>query len=68
MFLISRVKLVSMILPVALSTLSNLLVGYFSLVDSLLIVVLFRPPKLRLWKINVHVSEPSSIIGKSKLA
>ena len=58
MFLISRVKLVSMILPVALSTLSNLLVRFFSLVDSLLTVVLFRPPKLRfLWKINVHVPE-----------
>ena len=43
MFLISRVLLIFMILPVALSTLSNLLVGFSLLVDLVLIFVLFRP-------------------------
>ena len=65
MLLISRVGIVSMILPVVLSTVSNLLVGQFVLVEFSLILLSFRP---LLWrKINVHVSEPSSIIGASYL-
>ena len=55
MLLISRVGIVSMILPVVLSTVSNLLVGQFLLVEFVLILLSFRP---LLWmKINVHVSE-----------
>ena len=55
MLIISRVRIVSMILPVVLSTVSNLLVGQFLLVEFVLILLSFRP---LLWmKINVHVSE-----------
>ena len=56
MLLISRVAIVYMILPVALSTMSNLLVGWFFLVDSVLILLSSRPPELK--KINCSLSEP----------
>ena len=67
MLIISRVRIVSMILPVVLSTVSNLLVGQFLLVEFVLILLFFRPLSLLWRKINVHVSEPSSIIGASYL-
>ena len=57
MLIISRVRIVSMILPVVLSTVSNLLVGQFSLVEFVLILLFFRPLSLLWMKINVHVSE-----------
>ena len=56
MLLISRVAIVYMILPVALSTSSNLLVGFSFLVDVVLILLSFRPPELK--KINCSLSEP----------
>ena len=46
-----------MILPVVLSTVSNLLVGQFLLVEFVLILLSFRPLSLLWMKINVHVSE-----------
>ena len=58
MLIISRLRIVSMILPVALSTVSNLLVKQFLLVEFVLISLLsFRPLSLLWMKINVHVSE-----------
>ena len=60
MLLISRVGIVSMILPVVLSTVSNLLVGQFVLVEFALILLSFRP---LLWrKINVHIPDPLQLL------